>query len=109
MSGELLEAENLLKVLSYQKKTVVSRTILEKKTGTVTVFAFDRGEGLSEHMSPFEALVVILEGKAEISLGQQCYVLKKGDFLVLPAKKPHKVGAVERMKMLLVMVRSRDK
>ncbi|HOJ39538.1 MAG TPA: cupin domain-containing protein [bacterium] len=100
--------ENIVKALNYQKATIVSRTLMEKKSGTVTIFAFDRGQGLSEHVAPYEALIIILRGQAEVSVNQQPYRLKQWDFLILPASQPHAVRAVERMKMLLVMLRARS-
>ena len=88
-----------------QSGAVVSRTLVKKPAGTVTVFAFDAGEGLSEHTAPFEALVVGVEGEAEISIDRQPQVVHAGDFLRLPANRPHAVKALSPFKMLLVMIR----
>lgn len=84
----------------------VSRTILSKKAGTVTFFAFDKGQGLSEHTAPFDALVFILDGEAEISIFGKFRSVKSGELIKLPAGKPHALKAVKRFKMLLTMIRS---
>ena len=102
-TGEPLEPENLV---AYQKNSVVSKQILDKKTGTLTLFAFDKGEGLSEHTAPYDASVLILAGKAEIRIGGKPHTLKKGEILIMPANVPHSLKAVERFKMLLIMIRS---
>jgi quercetin dioxygenase-like cupin family protein len=92
-------------LVDYQTGTVVSRTLVKKPTGTVTVFAFDAGEGLSEHTAPFDALVLGLEGEAQITIaGTPCQV-RAGEFVRLPADQPHAVRAVQRFKMLLIMIR----
>jgi quercetin dioxygenase-like cupin family protein len=100
------KALKLADLISYQKGTVVSREIINKKTGTVTVFAFDKGEGLSEHTAPFDALVYILDGEAKIFISGKPHPVKKDDIIIMPANKPHALKAIERFKMLLVMVRS---
>lgn len=89
----------------YQKGSIVSRTILSKKAGTVTFFAFDKDQGLSEHTAPFDALVLILDGEAEISISGKPQRAKSGDLVKLPAGKPHALKAVKRFKMLLTMIR----
>ena len=93
-------------LISYQSGSVVSREIINKKTGTVTVFAFDKGEGLSEHMAPYDALVSILDGEAKIFISGKQHLVKKDEIIIMPANKPHSLKAVKRFKMLLVMVRS---
>jgi quercetin dioxygenase-like cupin family protein len=93
-------------LVQYQTGAVISRTLLKKPGGTVTVFAFDAGEGLSEHTAPFDALVSILEGEAEISIAGTPHRLKAGDLLRLPAREPHAVKAATRLKMLLIMIRT---
>jgi quercetin dioxygenase-like cupin family protein len=93
-------------LLDYQAGAVVSRTIVKKETGTVTAFAFDAGEGLSEHTTPFDALVVLIDGEAEISIAGQSHRVTAGQLLRLPASRPHAVRAVTRFKMLLIMIRS---
>jgi len=90
---------------SYQDRSVVSRELVSKPAGTVTVFAFDAGEGLSEHTAPFDALVYILEGRAEVSIDGSVHQVKEGEMIVMPAHRPHAVKAALRFKMLLVMVR----
>jgi quercetin dioxygenase-like cupin family protein len=92
--------------LDYQKDSIVSSEIINKKTGTVTIFAFDKKQGLSEHVAPFDALVYILDGQAQISISGKAHFLVKGEMIILPANKPHALKAVKRFKMLLVMIRS---
>jgi quercetin dioxygenase-like cupin family protein len=107
MSEELkarkLKVEDLIE---YQKGAVVSREIIRKGTGTVTIFAFDRGEGLSEHTAPFDAMVQVIDGKAEITISGNKNVLEKGDMIIMPANDPHALHAMERFKMILTMIRS---
>jgi len=89
----------------YQKGSVVSREIIRKKAGTVTLFAFDEGQGLSEHTAPFDALVYVLEGEAEITISGKPHRLKSGEMIIMPANKPHGLKALKPYKMLLVMIR----
>jgi quercetin dioxygenase-like cupin family protein len=100
------QAANLNSLIDYQKGSVVSRTILDKKTGTVTIFAFDQGEGLSEHTTPYDALVYILDGEAEVTISSKPIRLKKGELTIMPANEPHALSAVTKFKMLLVMIKS---
>jgi quercetin dioxygenase-like cupin family protein len=93
-------------MLDYQKHSVVSRTLLNKKTGTVTLFAFDKGQGLSEHTAPFDAMVVVVEGSAEISIAGKRQGVETGEMIMMPAGIPHAVRAVKKFKMMLVMIRS---
>lgn len=93
-------------VVAYQAGAVVSRTLVKSPGGTVTAFAFDAGEGLSEHTAPFDALVLMVEGEAEISISGKPYFLREGDLLILPARQPHAVKATTRFKMFLVMIKS---
>jgi quercetin dioxygenase-like cupin family protein len=93
-------------LIDYQTDAIVSREILKGKTGTVTVFAFDSGQGLSEHTAPFEALVQILDGEVEITIASKPHKVKTGEMIVMPANKPHALTAKRRFKMLLVMIRS---
>jgi quercetin dioxygenase-like cupin family protein len=96
---------NLARLLDYQEGGVVSRTVIDKKTGTVTVFAFDEGQGLSEHTAPFDALVYVLDGEAMITVaGVESRVIA-GEMLIMAADKPHSLRAAKRFKMLLVMIR----
>ncbi|MFH0887294.1 MAG: cupin domain-containing protein [bacterium] len=101
----MAEKENLMKTIEYQDKSVVSRTIIKKDTGTVTVFAFDKGEGLSAHSAPFDAMVQILDGEAEITISDKKYDLKTGEMIIMPANEPHALKALSRFKMLLVMIK----
>jgi quercetin dioxygenase-like cupin family protein len=96
---------NLAGLLDYQEGGVVSRTVIDKKTGTVTVFAFDEGQGLSEHTAPFDALVYVLDGEAMITVAGVESRVAAGEMLIMPADKPHALRAVKRFKMMLVMVR----
>jgi len=91
---------------SYQKNSIVSREIINQRTGTVSVFAFDKGQGLSEHTAPFDALVYILDGKAKIFISGRSFQVKKNEMIIMPANKPHALKAIERFKMLLVLVKS---
>lgn len=100
------EKLNLNDLLDYQPKSVVSRVLLKKSTGTITVFAFDEGEGLSEHTAPFDAFVQILDGEAEITISSNPVVLKSGESIIMPANEPHSLKAISKFKMLLVMIRS---
>jgi len=96
----------LVDLIAYQSGSVVSRTIIDKKTGTVTLFSFDQGQGLSEHTAPFDALVYLLDGEAEISISGKPHHLREGEMVMMPANEPHALKAVRRFKMLLTMVRS---
>lgn len=99
-------ALKLADLTSYQKSSIVSREVINKKTGTVTVFAFDKGEGLSEHTAPFDALVYMLDGEAKILISGKPHLVKKDEIILMPANKPHSLKAVKRFKMLLVMIKS---
>jgi quercetin dioxygenase-like cupin family protein len=103
-----LEAQpaNVLDLISYQEGAIVSREIIKKKTGTVTVFAFDEGQGLSEHTSPFDALVQVLEGEVQITISGTASHLKEGDVIVMPANQPHALNAQKKVKLILTMIRS---
>lgn len=96
----------LIDLLDYQADAVVSRTVIDKKIGTVTLFAFDKNEGLSEHTTPFDALVYIIDGEAEVSISGKPHRLKTGEMIIMPANKPHALKAIERFKMVLVMIRA---
>ena len=95
----------LSSIATYQPGSVVSREIIKKETGTVTVFAFAAGQGLSEHTAPFDALVYILDGEAEIRISQKVYRLRAGEFIIMPAQEPHALQAVKAFKMMLVMIK----
>ena len=99
------QKQNLASLVSYQAGSVVSRTIIDRKTGTVTLFAFDEGDGLSEHTSPYDALLLILEGEALVTVAGLASKMAEGEAIVLPAEKPHAVRATKQFKMLLTMIR----
>jgi quercetin dioxygenase-like cupin family protein len=103
LKAKVLKVEDLIE---YQDGAVVSREIIRKETGTVTIFAFDKEEGLSEHTAPFDAMVQVIDGKAEISISGKKNILDKGDMIIMPANEPHALYAVERYKMVLTMIRS---
>ena len=102
----LSQVINLTHLVNYQEGSVVSRTIVDKNTGTVTLFAFGKGQGLSEHTAPFDALVYILEGEAGITISGESFYLKGGETIIMPADKPHALEALDRFKMMLVMIKS---
>ncbi|MGD2247952.1 MAG: cupin domain-containing protein [Candidatus Methanofastidiosia archaeon] len=91
---------------SYQEGSVVSRTVIDKDTGTVTFFAFDEGQSLSEHTTPYDALVHVLDGEAEIVISGKPFAVKKGEMIIMPAHEPHAVRAPKKFKMLLIMIKS---
>ena len=92
-------------LLDYQEGSIVSRTLIDKKAGTVTLFAFDQGQGLSEHTAPFDALVHIIDGEAEITISGNAIHVKGGEMVVMPANEPHALRALTRFKMILTMIR----
>ncbi|OPX58712.1 MAG: Cupin domain protein [Methanobacterium sp. PtaB.Bin024] len=107
MSDELKSVViNVEDLLDYQEGAVVSREIIRKETGTVTIFAFDKGEGLSEHTAPFDAMVQIIDGKSEITISGKKNILERGDMIIMPANEPHALHAIEQYKMILTMIRS---
>jgi len=93
-------------LVSYQDGSIVSREIVRKPTGSVTAFAFDEGQGLSEHTAPFDALVQVLEGEVEITVAGKTYRLQGGELIVMPARQPHALRALRRYKMILTTIRS---
>ncbi len=95
-----------LDLVTYQDGAVVSREVVKKPTGNVTVFAFDEGQGLSEHTAPFDALVHVVEGDAEITISGQPHRVREGELLLMPANQPHGLKALTRFKMILTMIRS---
>jgi len=103
LSEKVLRAAALVE---YQEGSVVSREILKKGTGTLTVFAFDAGQGLSEHTAPFDATVQVLDGEAEITIAGTAHRVAAGELIIMPAGKPHSLKAVNRFKMMLIMIRS---
>lgn len=104
--AEKAKAIRLVDYVSYAGGSVVSKTLLDRKTGTLTLFAFDAGQGLSEHTAPFDAVVEILDGRALLTIGGEDVTAATGDLVIMPAHVPHAVRAEERFKMLLTMVRS---
>ena len=102
----MAEAIALTGLVAYQPGSVVSRTLVSKPTGTVTLFAFDDGQGLSEHTAPFDALVQILEGEAEITISGKSVRARAGEVVLMPANQPHALRALSPFKMLLIMIRS---
>ena len=106
--GEIVpaEADRLVELASYQEGSVVSRVLLRRSTGNVTLFTFDEGQELSEHTAPFDALVHVLEGKAEIVIAGKPFQLGAGEVILMPANRPHALRAISRFKMLLIMIRS---
>jgi len=108
MSDKIETAQkiNLSELLQYQQGAVVSKVLLKKKTGNITFFAFDKGEGLSEHTAPFDAFAQITDGEAEITISGTPYLLSAGEAIILPAGQPHALKAIAAFKMLLVMIKS---
>lgn len=100
------EVSRVLDLASFQDGAVVSRIVLKRDTGSVTFFAFDAGQELSEHTTPYDALVQVLDGQVEITIAGRPYRLGAGDMIVMPARQPHAVKAISRFKMLLTMIRS---
>jgi quercetin dioxygenase-like cupin family protein len=100
------QAANLADLIDYQADSVVSRTIIDKKAGTMTLFAFDSGQGLSEHTAPYDAVVYILDGEAEVTISGKPIRLKKGELTIMPANEPHALSALAKFKMLLIMIKA---
>lgn len=103
--GVLSKVLSLSSLVDYQDKAVVSRTIVKKNKGSVTVFAFDEGQGLSEHTVPYDALVHVLDGEAEITILGTTHQMRAGEIIVMPASQPHAVRATKRFKMILTIIR----
>jgi len=97
---------NLGELLDYQEGSVVSRTLIDKNIGTVTLFSFDKEQGLSEHTAPFDAMVYVFDGKAEIIISGKSHILTKGQIIIMPANDPHALKALERFKMMLIMIKA---
>lgn len=96
----------LIDSIAYQDNAVVSREVMRKDTGTVTLFAFDQGQGLSEHTAPFDAMVYVLDGAVEVIISGKSHLLYQGEMIIMPADQPHALKALERFKMMLVMIKS---
>ncbi|MHB0996504.1 MAG: cupin domain-containing protein [Elusimicrobiales bacterium] len=103
LRGQALKAKDLV---GYDKGAVVSRTIIQKPVGTVTIFSFDKGQGLSEHTAPFDAMVQILDGEAEIFIDRKKVSVKAGEFIIMPAHRPHSLHAARKFKMALIMIKA---
>jgi quercetin dioxygenase-like cupin family protein len=95
-----------VELVGYQEGAVVSRTLINQKTGTVTLFSFDAGQELSEHTAPYDALVQVLDGETEVTISGQPHRLTAGDLIIMPANQPHAVKALTKFKMMLTMIRS---
>ena len=106
MENIIGQAQKLVNLVNYQDGSIVSKEIIKNEKGTVTLFAFDKGQGLSEHTAPFDALVYNFDGKVEVIIEGKSHFLRVGDIIMMPANKPHALKAIERFKMLLVMVKS---
>ena len=100
------EVKQVVDLLHYQDGSIVSRMLLKNKGGTVTLFAFDTGEGLSEHTAPFDALVVVTDGEAEVEIAGESFKVRQGETIILPANQPHAVKATTKFKMILIMIRA---
>jgi len=106
MSLNKSEIFSIDKLIDYQKKSVVSTEIVKKETGTITMFAFDEGEGLSEHSAPFDATVQVIDGTLELTIDGEKYLVNKGDMIIMPANVPHALHAQTKVKMILTMIKS---
>jgi len=100
------KATRLAEMIECQEGSVVSRTIIDKEAGTITLFAFDEGQGLSEHTAPYDAMVYVLEGEVNVFIAGKPMLVKQGEMIIMPANKPHALTAVSKFKMLLTMIRS---
>ena len=100
------QAAKAVELVSYQDGAIVSRELVNKPTGSVTVFAFDEGQSLSEHTAPFNVLVQVLEGEAVITISGKPHRLQRGGLILMPANRPHALKAIKRFKMILTMIRS---
>jgi quercetin dioxygenase-like cupin family protein len=106
VTNNVAQVLKLADLVNYQEGSVVSRTLIDKTPGTVTLFAFGEGQGLSEHIAPFDAIVYLLDGEAEITIGGKTFHLREDEMIVMPANKPHALKAIKKFKMMLVMIRS---
>ncbi len=104
MNSNIKKIFNLSDLCAYQDNSIVSQTIINKECGTVTIFSFDKNQGLSEHTAPFDALVVILDGEANITIEKDLYYLKTGEMIIMPKNIPHALQAKKRFKMMLTLI-----
>jgi quercetin dioxygenase-like cupin family protein len=102
------KAENLISLVDYADGSVVSRTLVDKPIGTITLFSFDKGQRLSEHQAPYDAVVQVIEGTGECVIAGTPHKVQAGQMIIMPANIPHSVNAIERFKMLLTMIRHKD-
>ncbi len=100
------QGKQVADMIDYQEGSIVSRTLIDKEAGSMTLFAFDQGQGLGEHTTPYDAMVYMLAGEAKITVSGEAIVVKQGEMTIMPANHPHAVAAVTRFKMLLTMIRS---
>ena len=100
------EAIKLINTIEFQKDSVVSKTIVKQNTGSITIFAFDESQGLSEHTAPFDAMVYVIDGEVKITIAGEDFYLKQSEMIIMPANKPHALKAVKKFKMMLVMIKS---
>ena len=105
MKEQTVQVAKIADIVNYQDGAVVSKEIIRKDTGTVSLFAFDKGQGLSEHTAPFDAFAWIVDGEAEITISGEHFRVRSGEMIVMPAHKPHRLQAAERFKMVLTLVR----
>lgn len=108
MKKEKIEAKatQLADLIEYQDDSVVSRTLIDKEAGTVTLFAFDEGQGLSEHTAPYDAMVHVIEGDVKVTISGKTIIVKQGEVIIMPANQPHALSSIIRFKMLLTMIKS---
>jgi len=102
---ENLKSNSLADMVTYQEGSVVSRTLMKKDHGTLTLFAFDEGQGLSEHTTPFDAMVYVLDGTADVTISGKSITLREGEMVIMPGNEPHALKAIQKFKMLLTMIR----
>ena len=103
---EKTQTMKMNRIVEYQEGSIVSRTLIDKKAGTVTFFAFDEGQGLSEHVAPYDALISVLDGEAEVSISEKIHRVKEGEMIILPANKTHALKAITKFKMILIMIKA---
>ncbi len=103
----MANALGLADLVNYQDDAIVSQELIAKDSGTVTLFAFDKGQGLSEHTAPFDAMVYIVDGRVRVTISGKASVVKKGEIIIMPANKPHALKAVQKFKMMLIMIRQK--
>lgn len=104
-SSIISKVVELKNIINYQEDSIVSKEIIKKETGNMTLFAFDQGQGLSEHTAPFDALVNIIDGWTEVTISGKPFIVKEGEIIIMPANEPHSLKAVEKFKMLLVLIK----